>query len=168
MENDAKYSATEIFEMFKEEHRLCSPLDFMADATYELTPNSFIWEWRNARDLLEWEELSIYLNKRFKIDVSKSEWKHHFEPDDIRTIMDVCRMIAAKASKMTYPMRKPMGQECLTASVFLGFKRNLSKKGVNVFALRPSSMVESYLVKDFDPMLEEILLMGANVFDDLK
>ena len=72
MKNNAKYSAVEIFEMFKEEHRLCSPLDFMAYANYELTPNSLIWEWRDARDLLRWEELSANLNKQFRIDVSKS------------------------------------------------------------------------------------------------
>ena len=168
MENNDRYSAIEIFEMFKEEHRLCSPLDFMATPTYELTPDSLIWEWRDARDLLEWEELSVYLNKRFRINVAKIEWEKCFEPDGIRTIMDVCRMIASKASKVTYPMRKPMGQECLTASVFLGFKRNLLRKGVNVSELRPSSIVEPYLVKHFDPMMEEILLMGTNVFDGLK
>ena len=168
MENSSRYAAIEIFNMFKEGHRLCSPLDPMADANYELTPNSLIWDWRDAGDLLQWEELSIYLNKRFRINVSKSEWEKCFEPDGVRTIMDVCRMIAAEASKVTYPMQKPLRQECLTASVFLGFKRNLSKKGVNVLDLRPSSMIESYLVNHFDPMMEEILLRGANVLDDLK
>ena len=99
MENSAKYSAVEVFQMFREEHRLCSPLDSMAYATYELTPNSLIWEWRDARDLLGWEKLSAYLNKEFRIDVSKSEWQVCFEPDDVKTIMDVCNMIADRATR---------------------------------------------------------------------
>lgn len=167
MENAAKYSAVEIFEIFKEEHRLCSPLDSMADAAYELKPNSLIWEWRDARDLLGWEKLSAYLNKEFRIDVSKSEWQTCFEPDDIRTIMDVCNMIADRATRHVYSKRKLLGQECLTASVFLGIKRNLLRNGVNVFDMRPSSLVEPYLLKHFGPMMEEVLLTGTKVFDEL-
>ena len=168
MKNNAKYSAAEIFEMFKEEHRLCSPLDFMACANYELTPDSLIWEWRDARDLLKWEELSANLNKQFRIDVSKSEWQVLFEPDDVRTIMDVCDMISDKASRLAYPKRKLMGQECLSASVFLGFKKNLMRNGVNVFDMRPSSLVEPYLLKYFAPVMEEILFTGTRIFDELN
>jgi hypothetical protein len=167
MGKNAKYSVIEVFDMFKEEHRLCSPLDPMADAAYELTPDSLVCEWRNARDLLEWEELSVYFNKRFRINVSKSEWASCFEPDDIRTIMDVCHMISNRASRIVYPKRRLMGQECLTASVFLGLKKNLLRKGVNIFDMRPSSLVEPYLVKYFEPMMEEVLLTGARVFDEL-
>ncbi len=168
MRNQAKYSAMELFEMFKEEHRLCSPLDPIADAAYELTPDSLICEWRAVRDLLEWEELSVYFNKRFRMNIPKSEWQLCFEPEDTRTIMDVCRMIASKAPRVTYTKRKLLGQECLTASVFLGFKKNLLRNGVNVSYLRPSSLVEPYLVKYFDRMMEEVLLTGATVFDELS
>ncbi|OGX86619.1 hypothetical protein [Hymenobacter glacialis] len=168
MENNDRYSAVEIFEIFKEEHRLCSPLDFMADSTYELTPNSLIWEWREARDLLGWEKLSAYLNKEFRIDVLKSEWQVCFEPDDVRTIMDVCNMIAYRATRHVYPKRRLLGQECLTASVFLGIKQNLLRNGVNVFDMRPSSLVEPYLLKYFGPVMEEVLLTGTKVFDELS
>jgi hypothetical protein len=167
MGNEAKYSVTEVFEIFKEEHRLCSPLDSMADATYELTPNSLIWEWREARDLLGWEKLSVYLNKELRISVSKIEWQECFEPDDVRTIMDVCNMIADRATRYGYPKRKLLGQECLTASVFLGIKQNLSKNGVNIFDMSPSSLVEPYLLNYFGPVMEEVLLTGTKVFDEL-
>jgi hypothetical protein len=168
MGNNTRYSAIEIFEMFKEEHRLCSPLDPMADTTYELMPYSLVCEWRGARDYLEWAELSAYFNKRFRINASKSEWQTGFEPEDMKTVMDVCSMIANKAPRVIYPKRKLLGQECLTASVFLGLKRNLFRNGVDVFDMRPSSLVEPYLVKYFDPMMEEVLLTGAKVFDELS
>jgi len=82
--------------------------------------------------------------------------------------MDVCDMISNKASRIAYPKRKLMGQECLSASVFLGFKKNLMRNGVNVFDMRPSSLVEPYLLKYFAPVMEEILLTGTRVFDELN
>lgn len=60
------YTPNEIFEIFKEEHRLCSPLDFMAYPKFDLKFDSKVWEWRDCRDLLEWEELSVCLNDHFQ------------------------------------------------------------------------------------------------------
>jgi hypothetical protein len=52
--------------------------------------------------------------------------------------------------------------------VFLGIKQNLFRNGVNVFDMRPSSLVEPYLLKYFGPLMEEVLLTGTKVFDELS
>jgi len=55
-----KYTAEEILQIFKEQHRLCSPLDPEADPYAEINNETTIREWRWANDLLGWRELSHF------------------------------------------------------------------------------------------------------------
>jgi hypothetical protein len=162
-----KYSAFEIFGIFKEEHRLCSPLDFMADSAFDLRFDSKIWEWRACRDLLEWEELSDYLNQEFSINITRKEWSSVFNPDDKNSIGDVCNLIAKHALFEEIEPIKILGSDCLSASIFRTLRKNLKSKGVNVDSLKPSSNISPYLEKYFGAMMEVILLTGVKVFDKL-
>jgi hypothetical protein len=60
-----------------------------------------------------------------------------------------------------------LGQECLTAAVFLTLKKYLARRHVDVSELRPSTPVTAYFEKYFSEMLEQttIISNGKQVFD---
>lgn len=163
-----KYSAEEVLEIFKEQHRLCSPLDLEADPFAEITAEMTIREWRWANDLIGWVELSEFLNKEFRIDITKDVWFNTLEPAKNRHLIDVCRLIANHASKDNYQPKKLFGQPCIKASVFLTIKRNLEQKGVDVSGLRPSSSLAEYMAKYFSPVVEEITLTGTKPIEKIE
>ena len=157
-----KYTAEEILQIFKEQHRLCSPLDPEADPYAEINSKMTIREWRWANELLGWKELSHFLNQEFRIEISENEWHVYLEPAKHRLLIDVCVLIAKHARKDIYESKVLFGHPCLKASVFLTIKRNLEQKGVNVSELRPSSSLSDYLDKYFSPVFEEITLTGIS------
>jgi hypothetical protein len=162
------YTPEELFEIFKEQHRLCAPLDPMADDTYVLTPSSRIIEWRDSLDLMDWDQVAEFLNKEFRVNIELKEWKKAMTPEFERTINDVCELLSQHASKPTFAPVKLFGHECVKAGVFLSLRKSLRARGVDVDELRPSSPIGPYLEKHFSPMVEEVTLTGVQVFDRLE
>ena len=167
-EAKAKYTQEEVLEIFKEQHRLCSPLDPEADLWAEITPEMTIRDWRAANDLLGWKKLSKFLNQEFRIDISENEWRQTLEPAKIRKLIDVCRLVSKYAEKDIYEPITLFGRPCLKAGVFLTIKKNLEIKGVNVSELRPSSLLSEYLNKYFSPVIEEITKTGTKTIDKIE
>lgn len=162
------YTKEEILEIFKEQHRLCSPLDPEAEPWVEISSEMTIREWRWANDLIGWKELSKFLNQEFRIDIAEKTWYDNLEPAKTKRLIEVCELISKHATKEYFQERKLLGQPCLKASVFLTLKRNLDKKGVDVSDLRPSSSFNEYLEKYFSPVLEEITLTGTKPIDKIE
>ena len=167
-ETTEKYSTEEVLAIFKEQHRLCSPLDLEAEPWTEITPEMTIREWRLANDLLGWKKLSEFLNQEFRIDITEKLWFETLEPAKSRKLIDVCKLISSHAIKDTYEPKKLFGQPCIKASVFLTIKRNLEQKGVNVSELKPSSSLVEYMDKYFSPILEEITLTGTKAIEKIE
>jgi hypothetical protein len=170
MDEKIFYTSDELLEIFKEQHRLCSPLDCMADETYELKRHTLIYEWRDAQDLLPWDELAKFLNQEFRIEVSLSIWKNILNPDDKQTLGDVCDFLSTVAQKEIIIPVKRLGAECLSAAIFLTLKRNLKSKGADVSELRPSTEIAEFLNsnKNFSPLMEEVTLLGVKTFEKIK
>jgi hypothetical protein len=162
------YTAEEILKIFKEQHRLCSPLDPEADPCAEITADMTIREWRWANDLLSWNELSHFLNQEFHIEIPENIWYDTLEPAKTRQLIAVCELISKHAKKEYFQEKRLFGQPCLKANVFLTIKRNIEKKGVNVSDLRPSSSLNEYLDRHFSPVIEEITLTGTKPIDKLE
>lgn len=163
-----KYLPEEILEIFKEQHRLCSPLDPEADPWAEIESEMTIREWRWANDLINWKELSEFLNKEFRIEIPENIWYETLEPSKKRKFIEVCTLIANHAKKDNYQPKKLFGQPCLKASVFLTIKKNLENKGVNISELKPSSSLNEYMNKYFSPVLEEITLTITKPIDKIE
>ncbi|SIN85137.1 hypothetical protein [Chitinophaga niabensis] len=160
---------TDILNIFIEQHRLCSPLDPEADPGEELSFLSTIDEWRNARDLLPWQPLSVVLNEEFQISATAVEWKSVLTPSDIKTLKDVCALISSHVSRQNILPKKLFGQECLSAAVFLTLKKYLEQCKVNVTEIRPSTPVAPYLEKHFSEIMQQttIISNGKKVFEQL-
>lgn len=163
-----KYTPSEIFEIFKEQHRLCSPLDPDAEPSATITPEMTIHAWRLANDLMGWKKLSQFLNQEFRLDISEQEWYATLEPPKQRQLIDVCKLISRYAHKDNYDLKILFGHACLKGTVFLTIKKNLHKKGVNVSNLRPSSDLADYLGRYFSPMIEEITLTGTRPIEKIE
>lgn len=162
-----KYTAEEILEIFKEQHRLCSPLDPEAEPWMEITAEMTVREWRWAGDLLGWKKLGAFLNQEFRVQISAVEWYKVLEPARTRKLIEVCRLLATYAEKDRYAPKTLLGRPCLKAGVFLTLKQNLKNKGVDVSELRPSSSLNGYMSKHFSPVLEEITLTGTQPIDQI-
>lgn len=164
------YTSEELLEILKEQHRLCSPLDNMADETFKLSRNTLIYEWRDAQDLLPWDELADFLNYEFRIEVPREKWKTILKPEDKQTLGDLCDFLSTVAKKEIIKPVKRLGSECLSAAIFLTLKRNLKNKGVNVSDLRPSTKIVEFLDinENFSPLIEEVTLTGVKTFEKVE
>ena len=148
----------EILKIFIEQHKICSPLDPEADPFEILSMDSTIDEWRNANDLLAWRPLSRFLNEEFDMKNSEEEWSAVLTPSDSKTLKDVCTFICDNTNYKDVQPIKILGQECLSAAIFLTLKKYLQRRNVDVTDLKPSSSIIPYLEKYFSPMLELSLI----------
>jgi hypothetical protein len=164
------YTSDELLEIFKEQHRLCSPLDPIADETFVLSRETKIWELSDAQDLVPWHEYADFLNQEFRIEVPQNKWKTILKPEDRQTLGDLCDFLSTVAEREIVKPVKRLGEECLSAAIFLNLKRNLKDKGVNVQDLRPSTSIEEFLNinENFSPLMEEVTLTGVKTFDKLE
>lgn len=165
----SKYSPEEVFEIFREQHRLASPLDPIADESFELTKKTIIADLQDAQDLLHWKEWTEWLNQCYGIEAKRKEWKEVVTPESKRTLWDVCLFISEKAQKEIINPVRLLGNDCLSSAVFLTLKKNMKRKGANVDGLRPSTNISRFLDDDrnFSPLVEEATLTGGKTFETL-
>ncbi|HZY80590.1 MAG TPA: hypothetical protein VFE50_13785 [Cyclobacteriaceae bacterium] len=161
-------TADEVFFIFKEEHRLCSPLDTEADMSFDLKQTSTIDEWRDARNLLKWKELAKVYNTEFGIQISEEEWEQAFEPGEQRTIMDVCNLISSQAQVQIIRPIKWLGATCLSASLFKSITKHLESRGIDISKLFPSSEIEPILKKNFGEFFMHINKNFTGVIPEIK
>lgn len=168
MKEKRHLTADEVFFVFKEEHRLCSPLDPEADPSFELLPTSTVDEWTHARDLLSWDKLSTVYNEEFRIEIPLETWETAFQPSDKRTIQDVCELIAKHATIELISPVKIFGQSCLSSAIFKSIKQNLASKGIDVRSLSPSSRIEPILKNYFGEFVSYINKNLTGVIPEIR
>ena len=163
-----KLNAEDILNIFKEEHRLFSRLDYMADPSAVLTFSSYVFEWRDALDLLPWRQLYPVLNRGFNISASANDWKPVLTGES--TLLDVCSFIAIRSRIASIKPQKLLGRSCLSSAVFLSMKSYLKDNNVDVSDLRPSSSITPYLEKHCAHILSKAILLakGKRVFEELN
>ena len=169
LKNEYKYyTSKELFEIFKEQHRLFSPLDPVADEYYILKRETKIWELQEAQDLLPWDKYGDFLNQMFKIQVPRKNWKTILESEN--TLGNLCDFLSTVAKKEIHKPITILGKECLSASIFLTLKNNLKNKGVNVENLKPSTNIAEFIDinKNFSPVMEEATITGVETFKEIK
>ncbi len=159
---------TDILNILIEQHRISSKLDFEADPDAILTFDSTINYWRNAGDLLPWKPLSEFLNECFGISITETKWEETLTPSRKRTLREVCKLIAENCKYQDIKPIKILGNECLSASVFLTLKKYLKRRNVDVSNMKPSSLIAPYLEKYYSEMLEQIGIIskGSKIFEE--
>lgn len=168
--NRKYYSPDEFLEIFKEQHRLFGPLDPMTIPNFEIAKETTIFDWRDSKDMLPWDELADYLNQEFRIKIPIKTWKTVLIPETEKTIWDLCQFLSSTVEKEEVKPIKVFGKECLSAAVFWTIKSNLKQKGAIVSELRPSTIIADFLKEDknFSPLMEEVTMTGIRVFDKIE
>ena len=159
----AKYRPTEILQIIQANYKQQQQLDDLVLSGQELDFNTTILEWRDICDLVDTDDLWKYLNFYFRLDVDKDSWLTQLEPEDEKTIGDLCEFISLHARKEIIRPVKLLGNHCQTAAIFKVLAAKLKDRGVNVSEFRPSSKLEPLFQKYGSAFIEEVNLLNPTV-----
>lgn len=151
-----KLTSEEVFFIFKEEYRLCSPINPEADPFFDLQPTSTVAQWLDAGNLKPWIELRAIYNESYDIDIPVEEWRMAAGFSNEKTMQSVFDLLSAHAKIEVIKPVKLLGQACFSAAVFRSIKNSLEAKGIDTSTLSPSSKIEPILKKDFGEFVAQI------------
>lgn len=95
-------------------------------------------------DFPDWRRQARGLNELLGIDVDLSTWRDVLTPSRVRTLRDVCGLIASRATLPEIRPIRVLGRECLAASAFLLLRERLARRGVRVDHVAPSSSLSDF------------------------
>lgn len=151
-----KYHPTEILEIIQANYRQQQQVDTVVLKGQEFTFETTIFDWRDVCDLVDTRELWKYLNFYFRIDVDRETWMTILEPEDKKTLGDLCSFLANVAQKDIIKPVKLFGNNCGTAAVFKSLLERLKNRGIDVSGIRPSSQLEPLVKRYGGILIEEI------------
>lgn len=158
-----KYQPTEILEIIKANYRQQQQYDDIVLKNQELTFDTTVLEWRDICDLLDTTELWKYLNSYFRLSVDREIWLTQLEPEDEKTLGELCRFISIHADKDIIRPVSLFGSKCESAAIFKTFTSKLKDRGIDIAELRPSSKLEPLVQKYRSVVIEEINLLDPSV-----
>ena len=88
-----------VLAVLRDIHRQQWQHDPEADPRAVLSFDTTVAEWRDACDLLGWQELGRALNEWWGITCSDSEWCAVLEPAGQRRLADVCQLLAGRVAR---------------------------------------------------------------------
>jgi hypothetical protein len=158
-----KYQPTEILEIIQANYRQQQQYDDVVLRNQKLTSDTTILEWRDICDLLDTSELWKYLNFYFRLNIERAVWLTQLEPEDEKTLGELCHFISIHADKDIIRPINLFGSKCESAAIFKTFTSKLKDRGVDVSELRPSSKLEPLVQKYRSVIIEEVNLLDPNV-----
>ncbi len=144
-----KISPEFVLAVIRDQYRQQLQYDPETEPDIDLEFSTVVSQWRMACDLLGWKGLGQALGDEWDIKVNNDQWKALLEPAGERTLGDVCEFIAANTNRRRDVIQpiSPLGLPCPATSAFLAIRHYLSKAGVDVSELRPSSLLKPYTCK---------------------
>jgi hypothetical protein len=162
------YRTEDIFDLLCANYRQQEKFDPVFLKGHALSLETTIFEWREIGDLMNTDVLWKYLNEYFRLDKSKAEWMNILEPEDEKTLTDLCFFIACYAHKDVVNPIKLFGMECQKASLFRNLTYRLKERGINTSEIKPSSRMENLFKKHGAVITEEINLINPNVLPAIE
>ena len=151
-----KYHPTEILQILHANYRQQQQYDDIALKDQEFTFDTTIADWQNICDLVDITQLWKYLNYYFRLDLDKESWMTVLEPEDTKTLGDLCNFISSHADKEIIKPIKLFGSNCKTAAIFKSLTAKLNDRGIDTSDIRPSSQLEPLLKKYSSVLIQEI------------
>lgn len=149
-----KYTTIEIFEIFNADYNFRTAVDEMAIKGLEISGETKIGDWRDHCDLLYWEELHLFFNQYFEMDIDWEEWKKVVCPEWEKTMYDLASLIAAHAKKVKIPTIKLFGVECKNAGIYRTITLELKKQGIK--ALSPSKDWREWIRQNYIELVHTV------------
>jgi len=151
-----KYHPTEILQIIHANYKQQQQYDDIVLKDQEFTFDTTISDWRDICDLLDTNELWKYLNYYFRLDLDRESWMSALEPEDTKSLGDLCNFISSHADKEIIRPIKLFGSNCETAAIFKSLITKLKDRGVDISDIRPSSQLEPLIKKYKSVLIEEI------------
>ena len=104
-----------VLAVLRDMHRQQCQHDPEADAHAVLSFDTTVAEWRDACDLLEWQQLGRGYNQFWGIACSDGESARVLEPPRFRRLADVCQLIASRAARPVIRPSRMSGSTCAPA-----------------------------------------------------
>lgn len=133
-----------VLDVIKVSHRQQCKYDPEADPDIELTFDSTIEDWRWACDLVGWRRLSRSLNNWFRVSISESEWQQVLTPAKVKTLREVCKLIASRRARLEIKPVPIFGKPCCSASLFLYLRKCLIDAGADGHSIRPKASLNIF------------------------
>jgi hypothetical protein len=131
----------EVLATLRDEYRYSCAFDPESQEGFDLTFLSTIADWRTAEDLKGWRGLARALNETWGMTVPLSAWKRVLLPARVRTLRDVCELIATNALIPDAAPFAPFGKPCGSAGAFRALRVYLERRDIDVTGLRPSTPI---------------------------
>lgn len=163
-----KYHPTEILQILFANYKQQQQYDDIVLKDQLFTFNTTIEEWQDICDLVDSSKLWKYLNYYFRISLNKELWMTVLEPEDTKTLGDLCNFITLHADKEIIQPIKLFGNNCKSAAIFKSLIRKLQDRGVDTSDIKPSSKLEPLVKKYTSTLIEEINQIDPSVLPPIN
>lgn len=134
-----RMSAEEVFLVFQRLVALDDPDIVISPETTLHDLFLVSWYFEDARDMV------AGVQGVFGVQFSKAHWREVLKPEKLRTVRDVCELVATRATRTELVPYSILGRACRSAGAFCLVRGMLKSAGANVSDLAPSSTLEPYL-----------------------
>jgi hypothetical protein len=157
-----------VLAVIRDWHRQQCRFDPEAEPGVDLTFETTIAEWRDACDLLGWEQLGRGLNAEWNLTHPDATWRSVLEPARFRTLRDLCQFIAEEAGQPCIHPARFFGTTCATAGAFLTIRTLLRDAGANMSGLSPSARLDEYARRHTAVFLGPISRLAPNALPPVE
>jgi hypothetical protein len=163
-----KYQPAEILQIIYANYRQQQQYDDIVLKNQEFAFDTTIADWQDICDLVDTTELWKYLNYYFRLNLSRESWMTALEPEDTKTLGDLCNFISSRADREIIEPVKLFGSNCATAAIFKSLTAKLKDRGVDVSDIRPSSQLEPLVKRYHNILIEEINRIDPTVLPPIN
>jgi len=161
------YTPAGILQIIQANYRQQAQYDIAVQKGYDLTFKTRICEWIDVCDLVPPDELWKYLDDYFRLNQDRNSWMNVLEPEEEKTLEDLCIFIARHAGHDIITSIRLLGADCKTAAIFKTFTKRLKDRGIDTSDIRPSSKLENLVHEYGASFIEEINLLAPAVLPAL-
>jgi len=158
-----KYQPEEILQIIQANYIQQQQVDDIVFKGQEFAFETTISDWRDICDLVDTSQLWKYLDDYFHLRADRDIWMTVLEPEDKKTLGDLCNLVADRAEKEIIGSVKLFGNDCKTAAIFKSLRRRLEDRGIDVSNFRPSSPLEPLVMKYGSVLVEEVNQLDPTV-----
>jgi hypothetical protein len=162
MEKYIRYQSAEILQILQANYRQHQQFDDAIVKNQPLTFSTTIWEWMDIYDIVDTHYIWKYLNHTFRLDISKEIWLTILEPDQTKTLDELCNFISSYTNKEIIKPVRLFGSACETAAIFKLLMKRMQDRGIDVSQIKPSSKLEPLIKKYNLSVIEEINLISPS------
>jgi hypothetical protein len=157
-----------VLSVLQDQHRQACQYDPEVDRSAILMFDTTVAQWRDACDLLGWQELGWAYNQYFEISCTDDQWYSALEPAKERTLRDVCKLISKYAMRPRIQPARLLGSPCDTAGAFLTIRSMLHDDGAIANEISPSTELASYTRRHCQVFVSKLSRLAPGALPDVR